>query len=215
MSEFRRRLMMRGKQNAFEVVDHVITNGKVYIDTEYFVNPDTEVELDCMMTKTKAGIEGVRLWGCAEDKFAYQINHSGTNWTTSVFVWTNYIFETGLAPLVNSPMFKANARFVIGLRYHGDTYRCFVDNEYVNSPAPTHTFVNTQLFLLWRKSTSEYVGDGVIYNSCELYIYGFKIFERGTLVKQFVPAVKDGIYGLGELIENKFYASPNGESFNY
>lgn len=202
MSEFRRKLM-KGKQ--YTIVDHVLTNGKVYIDTGYFPNPDTEVELSCNMGNSVYS-NGTRLWCVTEAPYIYAINHGG-NGTGVLYCWPYKIYgEQGANINIIETIEKTD--IVIAYKYINEEYRAYVNEQYVKIDTPVHCF-SKPLFLLYSDETN------TIYNVRHLKIYSFKILERGKLIKHFVPALKDGIYGMADIIEGKYYASPNGESFNY
>lgn len=197
--------MMQGKIPSFEVVDYILAKGNVYIDTGYYVNPNTEVELSCNMGNSVYG-NGIYLWRVTEAPYIYTINHGG-NGTGSLYCWAYKLYgEQGAG--IHSIETIEKTDIVIAFKYINEEYRAYVNERYIKIDTPVHNF-SKPLFLLYNADTN------TIYNVRHLKIYGFKILERGKLIKHFVPALKDGIYGLGELIENKFYASPNGESFNH
>lgn len=202
MSEFRRRLM-NGKQ--YSIVDYIFTNGKAYIDTGYYPNPDTEVELSCNMVSSYYAT-GTTLWEVTEAPYVYKINHGG-NGDSRLYCWAYKQYgEQGANIHTINTIEKTD--IVIAFKYINEEYRAYVNEQYVKIDAPVHRY-STSLFFLYTPSKD------IIYNVRNLKIYSFKILERGKLIKHFVPALKDGIYGMADIIEGKYYASPNGESFNH
>lgn len=51
------------------------------------------------------------------------------------------------------------------------------------------------------------------YNRAKLCIYGLKCWNNGILERDFVPAKKDGIYGLYDKVNKKFWRSSTGVDF--
>ena len=51
------------------------------------------------------------------------------------------------------------------------------------------------------------------YNRAKLYIYGILCWNNGILERDFVPAKKDGIYGLYDKVNKKFWRSSSGVDF--
>jgi hypothetical protein len=60
--------------------------------------------------------------------------------------------------------------------------------------------------------------DGIaILDRWDMMVFDFKIYDEGQLVRDFIPCFRnsDTECGLFDLVEQKFYTSPNGESFRY
>lgn len=58
-------------------------------------------------------------------------------------------------------------------------------------------------------------GWGGTVNACKLKYYSFKMWQDDTLVRDFIPCrhISDNTVGLYDLVEGKFYTSPNGTAF--
>ena len=53
-------------------------------------------------------------------------------------------------------------------------------------------------------------------NNANIKLKGCRIYKGGQLVRDFVPVLKsEGVAGLLDTVNSKFYASPNGAAFNY
>lgn len=53
-------------------------------------------------------------------------------------------------------------------------------------------------------------------NNANIKLKGCRIYENGQLVRDFVPALNsNGVAGLLDMVNIKFYVSPNGMAFNY
>lgn len=205
MSEFRRRLLTSVRATTFEVVDYIIANGNTYIDTGYRPNKDTEVELSCCMLN-KLYSSGTALWYVYEGPYTYSINH-GAGGSSSLYCWPYKLYgEEGAS--TNSIQCIEKTDILISYKYVKGEYRAYVNNNFQPVDAPIYSY-SKSLYLLYNDKSE------AIYNARRLKIYGFKILEQGTLIKHFVPAKQGDIYGMAEITEGKFYASPNGESFEY
>lgn len=210
MSEFRRRLMQGGKD--YEIVDHILTNGLAYIDTGYFVNPNTEVELDCYVGTRGINNGGNNLFAATEGYTTYSTNHGastvGAVIQNDAFYWCPKSLAGG--GQVRNLSVTFNARVLIGIRREGTStwYGYFGSNKTAALTGAPKSISNSLRLLANSKD--------VPYNvSTPLKFYSFKITENGEVIKHFVPAKKGDIYGMAEIIEGKFYQSPNGESFDY
>lgn len=51
------------------------------------------------------------------------------------------------------------------------------------------------------------------YNRAKLYIYGIRCWNNGILERDFVPAKRNGIYGLYDKVNKKFWRSSSGVDF--
>ena len=53
-------------------------------------------------------------------------------------------------------------------------------------------------------------------NNANIKLKGCRMYKDGQLVRDFVPVLKsDGVAGLLDTVNSKFYVSPNGMAFNY
>lgn len=206
----------------YELVDHIKTNGLAYIDSGYFVNPNTEMEMTITLYKnkntevnTQGTTIGNNLFYANEGDYNYSINHGGIFYESSTYyAWTNKTYASG-APIVS---FLANMGFIgakMKLFYHSiySNYWINAGDAEVVAQSPTHTFTTYSLKILGGYNAS--ANRILPYNRFDAHFYGLKITEKGEVIKHFLPAKKGDIYGMAEIIEGKFYASPNGESFSY
>ena len=51
------------------------------------------------------------------------------------------------------------------------------------------------------------------YNRAKLYIYYIRCWNNGILERDFVPAKRNGIYGLYDKVNKKFWRSSSGVDF--
>lgn len=210
MSEMRRRLI---KFNPYTIVDYILTNGEAYIDTEYYLNPDTEIEMLFRIAKSESKPStdiGSAFFMAKEETdgkvYTYSINHAAGT-TEQLFFWTNLAYSSGGA--IKTGIIEFDIDFILKLKYNGEIYCAYVNETVFNINKPSHIYRENTLFIA--AGTNPLLP----YNRTNMRIYNFKILERGKLIKDFMPAVKGGLYGLAEVMQGKFYNSPNGKSFNY
>lgn len=222
MSEFRRRLMMQSGKG-YEIIDHILTNGLAYIDTGYYPNTATEVEIHCMAKKnnvsetTVSGLGNI-LFGAYEGDYAYTCNHSegaagsGDYYQARTFYfWTNKTYGSGASIARLAAAYNYDVPYYMGTRFDSlGNLIGYCNDKVVTTATPTRALNKTMYLLAINKDTPP-----IPYNRTDMTFYHFKISERGTLIKHFVPAKQGNIYGMADIIEGKFYASPNGESFDY
>ena len=210
MSEFRRRLMMQSGKD-YEIVDHILTNGLAYIDTGYLVNPDTEVELDCYIGTRGISNGGNTFFNAIDGITQYSLNHGaasvGTVIQSDAYFWCPTSYAGGA--YIRKLEVSFNARVLTGIRREGTLWYGYFGSNKTAALIGAPKSISNSLRLLTNLND-------VPYNvSTPLTVYSFKITENGKVVKHFLPAKKGDIYGMSEIIEGKFYASPNGESFDY
>ena len=58
-------------------------------------------------------------------------------------------------------------------------------------------------------------GSDPIQNISGMRLYSFKMYDNGTMVRNFVPCVVDGVAGLYDLVGYKFYEDFTGTAFTY
>lgn len=197
-----------------KIVDYILTNGEAYIDTEYFVNPNTEIEITYLMSynnnsniNTSGTNIGNAIFTAKEQDYNYSVNHGADAGQINTFyLWSDKSYSSGgsiynIESTVDKPI-------TLSYKYVDGVYCCVCNNSTVSIATPTHTYTENTLKI------AAYLGDE-IYNRTDMKIFDFKIYENGILLKQFVPAENNNIYGMVDIIGGKFHASPNGKSFNY
>ena len=208
MSEFRRRLMQSGKD--YEIVDHICTDCKQWLDFEYIVNTDTEVDFTLSFGEenkksTQSGFLAPSAHTPVDSKQAtYAVNHGGVIETQLLqfFFWPNLVYGQGgsyINGIVSTP---ANVRFTA--YYVGDTYYVKIGDGSPRGVSAPRNHIHSLRFLIG--------SNDVVYDRAPLKIHGFRISEKGVDVKNFLPAKVGREYGLWEEIEGRFYPSL-GEPF--
>ena len=203
MSEFRRRLMQSGKD--YEIIDHICTDCKQWLDFEYIVNTDTEVDFTLSFgEENKKSTQSTFLASSAptlvdSKQAAYEVNHGGVIETQFLqfFFWPNFVYGYGGSyanAVVSTP---TNVRFTA--YYVKNTYCVEIGGGSPRTVEAPQNHRHSLRFLI--------NGNDVVYDRAPLKIHGFRILEKGVDVKNFLPAKVGGGYGLWEEIEGRFYPS--------
>ena len=178
--------------------------GKLYIDTGYKVSAKTAVALDCAVTglNTRDGWFG--LFDCnGGTRFMFDINKwngklrysAGGNTSLETFADSGFWYR--VAYDVRRTLFLDNLNAIAAVVTSGFT------NQTATFTVSTPSTANgTSL-----KIASSHGGDG---NYAPIKVYGCKILEDGTLVRDYVPWVENGTPGLRDRLTGTFRAIRHG-----
>ena len=93
--------------------------------------------------------------------------------------------------------------------YYQNKNLVYLNNE-LKSTLPTSNFTNAYNFCIgaWIRS-----GSVSEYSYCKFYSY--KIYDSNILIRNYIPVVRhsDGVVGMYDLVENKFYTNAGSGSF--
>lgn len=210
MRSVRRKLM---RQSAV-FVDYIYTDGRQAVMTDWIPLADTKIELRIRRVNAKKenGLYNTFFVSKNTDGLhEFSMNNGGTSIESN-----SYLFW-------NSKSYNNS-----NLNVRRTEWPC-LDNGYVSTitmsstegilanPAntskitliPRDTDGDTKLLLFGSKSSA-----GVkSYNRGELYIYGVRCWNNGVLERDFVPVKKNGVYGLYDKINKRFWRSSTGVDF--
>ena len=177
-------------------LDYIEATGSQYIDTGFYAKPTTAIEIDHEFTDLTVQ---QRLWGCIGDLY-YQsyINGSGRY---------AYAYQNSSGNWVNTQQTTRTERHIAKLDGKNGKYQ--LDGIYsVNlSGGPTNTATNT----LW---LTGYDNAGTPTNLASIKVYSCKIWDNGTLVRDYIPVKNNNnIAGLYDLVNEQFYHSGSGTEY--
>ena len=184
---------------------YVEFTGTQSVDTGYRVTKDTAVVADFQMTDAATAQQCV--WS-AGDNLGYRLYiDSGINWAWGCHDnYSNGLVSTGKQ--VDGDRVVAtvdSCNMVVSLSKNGET--CYERKAAWSNPIPGGV---TSTYTL--KIGSRFA-DNKFYASMKLY--GFRIYEAGELVRDYVPATRDGIVGLYDTVDGGFvYDARRGVSVN-
>lgn len=172
----------------YKVVEYIEGTGTQYIDTGFKPNNNTcyEIKYQTIPTQDFSGVMGSE-HGWGNTSFALWCKHAGfANSTINNQTWY------GASPVT--------MRFDKGTLYK--------DGVQVWSASGTFQCnYNAYLFGINRAGTLTEPVDN-------LKIYYVKIWDNGTLVRDFVPCTKNGIAGLYDRVNNDFYVNKGSGTFS-
>ena len=179
-------------------VDHITAKSKQYIDTDYLPNNNTKVEIDVMQlakNNTRASI----IVGLESPKFIIGTDTSANK--------IRFDFGDFSEQLTSSTYTILNTRYILTL----DKGTCYVNGESVGIDlSSSSAFQATNPLRIF--GDAQYSDTDVRFLG---NLYGMKIWENNELVRDFIPVKRDydGIYGLLDRVNNKFYRSMTSTDF--
>lgn len=171
----------------YTALDHIIAPRWAYIDTDYKPNQNTRVVMD--VTVQGVGEYWFGGWDRNYNDGAFAFGNDGGG------IYAGYGNQGGTFGSV-----VANGRRTVEL----DNYKVRVDGSYVYlfDPATFALANNLYLFAQNRKGKV-----GVHGSQSSIICHGCKIYDNGTLVREFVPCTSpSGRTGLYDQIGQRFYA---------
>lgn len=190
------------RTDGFQQVEYIQSSGTQYIDTKFTPNQDTRVLMDFQMVDISDGcfLFGSRTSTNAGDAYTFNL---GTVNNKFGFV-TNYGSKTS-NEMVKTPADKD--RHIVdkdkNITKLDESITITSNAKTFNSPA------TLRLFASYSKPTAAYL-------PCKTKVYSCKIYDNGTLVRDYVPCYKtsDSTIGLYDLVNNVFYENKGTETFS-
>jgi hypothetical protein len=175
------------------------TNGNCYIDTGYYFGPKTRIDADFAFIDTavqqfvfEVGTEVVgRFYINGSTNYAWSCNDNAGNWTSTGVPLAAYVRRSGTIDARNKTVAFSTAGFT---NYTATISSC----------ANTCTKALIMFANVYRSG-----------NYAKMRLYGFKIYEDGVLVRDYVPHVIDGVAGVKDAVGGSFTASGSGNAFSW
>ena len=190
------------RPTASKALEYIRSAGEAYIDTGYFVTPNTEIKLDFQTSEPSGNYYGVYSTGTE-----YGIVMTGTS--TKLLICYNYDGATKWVR--NLEHANALARITIttkGIKLTAGSSSLTGSKDNVGIDQAT---MPLYVFAASKKEASEVIPGGVMKSGL---LYGASIFEDGVYKRRFYPSVnEEGAAGLWDQVENKFYPSKGANGF--
>lgn len=174
-------------------LDYIYSSGVQYIDTLFKPNQDTRVVADVQFL--------------SEDSYPIAIFGTRNSIDEAAFVLWGYDatrFRSDYGAVKNYLLLAPTGRHVIDKNKNA---------TYVDETLVTHntgTFQSTKNLLLFTQQDDEGVDDRMV----SMRLYSCKVYDNGTLVRNFVPATDlEGIIGLYDIVNNVFYTNKGSSNF--
>lgn len=200
-------------------VDYIKTNGNQHIELDYKAKRDTKVELDIEFIENGnanlnyngkgGGVNGI-IGGNIDDGHRFHLNF-GANYDQSnvIYFWVDAPYATGGTsyPLIFDDIYK---RGVITVKSGSAT---FLDKTRSIQKKTN----DNSVYMVLLGSYNANMNKVISFERHDAKIYEFKIYEKDVLIKHMVPCYRksDNVYGLYDLLEEKFYKSDGDSEFVY
>ena len=177
------------------------TADKQAINTGYYINARTKIEIDFQMTSI---VSQGRLFG--------QDGDGCGNYAVVYFGWGNNAndFKFGYGNSFNGAFIAANNLRRNTIIYDGPNNKGYMlqDGNVVATVDLTAAHGNTANFPcgIFANTTD---AAGSFNNFAPMRLYGFKVYEDGELVRDLSPALKGGRAGLYDRVRGTFHANNN------
>ena len=185
---------------------YIQTSTHSFMDTGYFHNCNTRVELDCALDNPIIETRDQYLFGThgssLDGQFFFGIYIKKA---TAHLGWNCQTNKSNYSESTSTIIDNSRHTFVL------DAYRKQIavlnaDGSSLYSYNFTHKSDNGRSLYSFVIGTTRGV-DGVNGNCNAMKIYGVKIYESGTLVRDYSPATKGGIVGLYDSIDHGFISA--------
>jgi len=199
------------------VVEYIQSTGTQYIDAEYYPNPNTRMEADLLFVGDKgnrSGKVGASPFGCAESNglASFSMNFGASEGQDNqLFTWFDKTYGQG-AEIKNMDISTRTVRSTFTVNAGtGATQYGTVTLEAV--PKTTTHSVNSMCIFGSRGA------DGLVtpITVFGMRVFGWKIWDGGTLVRDFVPCYRafDLAAGFLDRVSGRFFANAGSGAFSY
>ena len=198
------------------------TNGNQYFNTGHFIGPHTRIEIDLQLLEITGQIRLFGVEGGDNVSHPYCELYLGQAVTDGPWVWSYAVSKTDYTSQAwnagGCPADLERHKIVLDFNsspkkfevWTGDTKD--VNRELANVSAGTQTYP-LGLFAKCRHASGIYSSVQTTYNlPARMRLYSFRIYESGTLVKEFLPWVKGGVAGLKETKSGRFHTGENARA---
>lgn len=203
--------------DAYRVVEYIQSTGTQYIDTEYYPNPNTRMEADLLFvgdTGNRSGKVGASPFGCAESNglASFSMNFGAAKeQDNELFTWFEKTYGQGAAVkklVINSRTVRSTFTVNAGT---GATQYGTVTLEAL---LKTTTHVVNPLCLFGAGGADGLVTPFTVFG---MRVFGWKIWDGDTLVRDFVPCYRvfDISAGLLDRVSGRFFKNAGTGAFSY
>lgn len=194
-----------GVVEEYQRVEYIEATGTQYIDTGFVTKPTTAVEIDFQYTSLSVQ---QRMFGHTYDSDTSN-NMSFGSYINGVGCYA-YAYKDGTGNWITTGIKATTTRTKVLMDGKNKIYSINDGTTYKTSLAGSLTRTSNATMVIFgdhRTSSSSLLS--------KMKLYSFKLWDNGTLVRDFVPVVRsrDGVAGLYDMVENKFYTNAGSGSF--
>ena len=180
----------------YQEVEYIESTGTQYIDTGFIANQDTAVELKFKVTNNTTGF-----------LYSARKNVGGISYSLVWVIGSNNTSKIRFDYSTRQLSFDSNVDNTYIVKQ--DKNKCYIDGIYKDEHTYSN-FTSPSNMLIFATNSSGTVGS---YVSSKLYY--FKIWDNGTLVRDFIPCYKKetGEAGLYDKVNGLFYKNSGSGVF--
>lgn len=197
--------------SGYRAIDYIESTGAQYLDTGYVPGPTTRFDADMQFVGERRVDAEISKWfGAQEGTVSLACNFGADmSQTNTLFFWVNNTSAGGGSHQVGVIADRqARSRFTLdaasGEVHYGETT--------IHCAAKTTTHSSHSLYLFGNHMSD---GSARMLDCYGMRVYGWKIYDGETLVRDYVPArrVSDDKAGLYDLVNNTFAVSSGPADF--
>ena len=205
--------------------------GNQYFNTGHFIGPHTRIEMDFQLLEVKGQIRPFGVAGSASAEHPYCEMYLGQAVSGGPWVWSYIASKTDYSSqaynvkeqdaIYDAKDCEADLErhtIVLDLNSSPKKFEVWtgatkvVSKDLANVSAGTQTYP-LGIFALCRNASGMFSSAQTTYNNpAKMRLYSFRVYESGTLVKEFLPHVKGGVAGLRETVSGRFHTGENARS---
>ena len=174
----------------YQQVEYIESTGTQWIDTGAYITKNTSFSCDFAMVRN--------------DGYGYCSIIGGTSGTMRAFIAQHKIFFN-----VGNSSYYSDYTPTSGTKYNitMDANLCYINSDLVYTGDASTITENSATINLFAE------GNGVIWGACR--IYHCQIYDNGTLVRDFIPAMRksDNVIGLYDIVNGVFYTNAGTGTF--
>lgn len=178
-------------------LDYIESHGIEYFDTGFKPNQDTRVVMDCNLYSYSA--TGY-IFGCR--------GNSSQNYANRYGILYNGSYRTDYGD-GNGPSYSSSLTYGTRVTIDKNKRVCIIGSESLtNAESTFQSLYNMALFCAIEGGTP------TLFTNVQLY--SCKIYDNGTLVRDFIPAMNaSGVIGLWDDVNSTFYTNAGTGTFGY
>ena len=207
------------------------TNGDQYFNTGHFIGPHTRIEIDLQLLEVKEQIRPFGVDGRANASHPFCELYLGQAVTDGPLVWSynasktdyssqayNLHDQDAIQDAKDCAADLERHTIVLDLNSSPKKFEVWTDGVKNASKDLANVSDGTQTYPLglFARCCREYGTYSSVKSTfdkpAKMRLYCFRIYESGTLVKEFLPWVKGGIAGLKETKSGQFHSGENARA---
>ncbi len=204
--------------DVYRVVEYIQSTGTQYIDTEYYPNPNTRMEAELLFVGDKGDRSAAKVgsspFGCAESNglASFSMNFGASEvQDNELFTWFEKTYGQGAA-VKNKTITTRTTRSTFTVNAGTGAVK-YGTVTWTAVPKTTTHSVNA-MCLFGAGGADGFVTPFTVFG---MRVFSWKIWDGGTLVRDFVPCYRvfDLAAGLLDRVSGRFFANAGTGAFSY